>query len=307
MLNSYIGQKEILEQTRIAIHSAKARGQPFPHCLMSGQPGLGKTMLARLIAKEMGARLVYRVASALTTTTDLSNLFEALLYDNTMIFLDEIEELGRKLSEPLHSVMEEQTLCTPKKFLRLPKITLIGATNYLGELPRPFVDRFKLQLPFEAYHKDEMFAILIQKIKEEKIRATRNGLKAIANRSRGVPRIGIRFLESARDVALTYPEYGGLMTEACVKRAFKILRVDDIGLTRLDMRILGYLRAINRPVGLTSLSQGVDEHPKTIESAEGYLIRLGLIAKSTRGRMITKEGIKHVDRHARGRNYIEHN
>jgi len=177
----------------------------------------------------------------------------------------------------------------------LPEFTLMGATNYLGELPRPFLDRFKVQVNFEPYSEDEIFTIICGAVKKMGVKATEDGAREISQRSRGVPRVAIRYLDSARDVALAYPDkYAGITTK-CVAEMFEVQEVDNLGLTDLDRRILSFLMKNEKAVGMSALAQGVNEDDSTIEFVEGHLIRLNLISRTLRGREITKHGRKHME------------
>jgi Holliday junction DNA helicase RuvB len=181
-----------------------------------------------------------------------------------------------------------KTVCVP-----LPEFTMMGATNYLGELPRPFLDRFRIQVNFEPYSTSEIYQIIVGAVKKLKMRTTEDGAKEIALRSRGVPRIAIRYLENADDVCVAKDEYN-CIDRACVIKMFSVHRIDNRGLTDLDRRILTYLMERAKPVGLKTLSQGVDEDDSTVELSEGYLVRSGLVTKGAKGREITEKGIAHI-------------
>lgn len=303
-IDDFLGQKSIVEQVGIAIASAKHRDRPFPHMVMGGPPGLGKTTLAQIVANEMGGVLVSRIASAITKAEDLVDLFSSIEQVNTIIFIDEVEQLDRKITELLHTAMEDLHFSAKLKNgkvlnIDLPEFTLLGATNYLGELPRPFLDRFKLKVNFEPYENEEIYDILVNVVKKKRMKATKDGIREISLRSRGVPRIAIGFLESARDVAIAQnKEFEEVVSSSCVRKMFQVNRIDEIGLNDLDRRILEYLSGSKNPVGLKTLSQGVDEDTSTIELAEGYLVRTGMIVKTARGRTITEEGQDHMQKAA---------
>lgn len=298
-LRDFLGQTHIVQQVKIAAKSCKAQDEPFPHMAMGGPPGLGKTTLAKIIANEMGGVLVSRIASAITKPEDLVQLFNEIEQLNTIIFLDEIEQLDRKLTELLHTALEDGVfsakLSNGKSInIKLPEFTMIGATNYLGELPRPFLDRFRIQVNFEPYNNDEIYQIVVNAVKKMRIRVTKNAAREISLRSRGVPRIAVRYLENAHDVALALNKYEGVVNHACAEEMFNIHRIDHIGLTDLDRRILTYLMESDKPVGLKTLSQGVDEDTSTVELSEGYMVRIGFIIKGARGREITESGTQHL-------------
>jgi len=299
-LNGFLGQSSVVELVTVAVRAAISRDSAFPHMIMGGPPGLGKTTLADIVANEMGGVLISRIASAITKPEDLADLFSSIRQPNTIIFIDEMEQLDRKITELLHTAMEDGTFSAKLKTgkvlnVDLPEFTLMGATNYMGELPRPFLDRFKIKVNFEPYECDEIYSILIGAVKKLKIRATTDGVREISLRSRGVPRISIRYLESARDVALAYEdEYDRTVSCKSVQKMFEINEVDYLGLTDLDRRILFYLQKSSKPIGLKTISQGVDEDSSTVELSEGYLVRTGLIEKTARGRHITDKGSKHL-------------
>ena len=298
-LSDFLGQSPIVRQVSIAMASAKERDCPFPHMIMGGPPGLGKTTLASIIASEMNGTMISRIASAITKPEDLVDLFSQIEDVNTIIFIDEMEQLNRKISELLHTAMEDGVFTAKLKSgklitIDLPEFTLMGATNYLGELPRPFLDRFKVQVNFELYSEPEIYTIVCGAVKKMGITATTLGASEIAKCSRGVPRIAIRFLDAARDVSLAYPNKYSGVTSKCVKEMFEVHEIDSLGLTDLDRRMLDFLMRHEKAIGVNALAQGVNEDPSTIEFSEGYLIRLGLISRTLRGREVTEDGRKHM-------------
>lgn len=300
-LTGFLGQTPVVEQVIVAVKAARFRDKSFPHMIMGGPPGLGKTTLASIISNEMGGVLISRIATAISKPEDLVDLFSSIKQPNTIIFIDEMEQLDRKMTELLHTAMEDRKFSAKMKSgkvinVDLPEFSLMGATNYLGELPRPFLDRFKIKVNFEPYSCEEIYSILIGAVKSLKIRATTDGIRALSLRSRGVPRVAIRYLEGARDVALAYrDEYKQVVSCKSVQRMFEIREVDDLGLNDLDRRILFYLVQTGKPVGLKTISQGVDEDDSTVELSEGYLVRTGLIIKTARGRQITSKGKQHLE------------
>jgi len=298
-LNDFLGQPHIVEQVEIAVKACQRQEQPFPHMAMGGPPGLGKTTLAKIIANELGGVLVSRIASAITKPEDLLNLFVEIKQLNTIIFLDEIEQLDRKLTELLHTALEDGVFTAKLSDgrsvnMKLPEFSMMGATNYLGELPRPFLDRFRIQVNFEPYTTDEIYRIVVGAVSKLNMKVTEDGAKEISLRSRGVPRIAIRYLENSDDVSVAKEKFEGVVSRACVLKMFDVYRIDHMGLTDLDRRILTYLMENGKPVGLKTLSQGIDEDDSTIEFTEGYLVRSGLVSKCTRGREITERGIEHL-------------
>ena len=298
-LENFLGQNHIVRQVEIAIKASQAQDEAFPHMAMGGPPGLGKTTLAKIVANEMGGTLISRIASAITKPEDLVQLFAKVKSLNTFIFLDEMEQLDRKLTELLHTALEDGVfsakLSDGKSVnMKLPEFTFVGATNYLGELPRPFLDRFRIQVNFEPYSNDEIYQIIVGAVQKLKYQTTKDAAKEMSLRARGVPRIAIRYLENANDAALAVDKYEGVITRTCANEMFDIHRIDHIGLTDLDRRILDYLKRSEKPVGLKTLSQGVNEDDSTIEFSESYLIRIGFMVKCTKGREITDRGITHM-------------
>lgn len=298
-LQDFLGQSFIKQQVEITLKSCISQDKTFPHMAMGGPPGLGKTTLASIIANEIDGVLVSRIASSITQPEDLVELFAEIKQINTIIFLDEIEQLDRKLTELLHTALEDgifsAKLSNGKTVnIQLPEFTLMGATNYLGELPRPFLDRFRIQVNFEPYTQEEIYEIIVKAVQKLKYKVTKNAAKEIAARSRGVPRIAVRFLENAHDVSIAMNEFENVICQDCVKKMFQVHRIDNIGLTDLDRKILHFLNKNKKPVGLKTLSQGVDEDDSTIELLEGYLVRTGLIVKGAKGREITEKGANHL-------------
>ena len=219
--------------------------------------------------------------------------------------MDEIHNLKKKFTELLHTVLEDWTITLRKKdFLTgkvsprqfwVPRFTLIGATNYLGSLPRPFLDRFKLQIQFESYPDNDIQKVIINASEKLKIPIDSGAIRIMASNSRGVPRIAIRFLEKARDVAVTSREHKGKVTPECVHEMFRVCGIDGLGLTRLDRKILAYLAKTVRPVGLESIAQVVEEDVDTVSSTvEPWLVKQGLIMRTPQGRQITEDGMKHL-------------
>jgi Holliday junction DNA helicase RuvB len=300
-LTDFLGQASIVERINIAVKSALDRDVVFPHMIMGGPPGLGKTTIAKIIANEMNGKLISRISTAITKPEDLVDLFKQIDNVNTFIFIDEIEQLDRKITELFHTAMEDfkfsAKLGNGKIVeIKLPEFTLLGATNYLGELPRPFLDRFKIKVNFEPYNDDEIKNILINTVKRMKITATKEGVEEIARRSRGIPRIAISYLEHARDVSIAIPNFDKTVSTHCVFKAFEVNEVDEIGLTNLDRRILHYLSQNDRSIGVKALAQAVDEDVSTVEMSEGYLVRTQMIQKTAKGREITDAGREHMER-----------
>lgn len=331
-LGEFVGQSDIVGEIGVAIQSARTRGDAFPHLVMSGPPGLGKTTMAGIIAKEMGVPFLSMTASGVDSEEAIEQIlakFPTKGYnENTgrvvdkskvvcpVLFMDEIHNLKRRLTELLHTVMEDWTVTLRKKDeltrktvpleFWVPKFTLIGATNYLGSLPRPFLDRFKLQIQFESYPDGDVEKVILNAAGKLGIAIDKDAVREIAMKSRGVPRIAIRFLEKARDV-LVAAGRGDVVTASCVGVMFGINGVDGLALTRLDRKVLKYMAETVRPIGLASISQVVEEDESTVESTvEPWLVKQGLIIRTPQGRQITEAGMKHLGMKAESYNTSLH-
>ncbi|MGQ4893381.1 MAG: Holliday junction DNA helicase RuvB C-terminal domain-containing protein [Candidatus Njordarchaeia archaeon] len=328
-LDSYIGQGHNKKVIKVSLLSSLKRKTAFPHTLMYGPPGLGKTTLAQIIADEMHVNYFSVMSTALNTVYQLENLLLKIPtdgYDNkgniinpdiihpTVIFIDEIHLLKKELRESLHSILEDFIFTVQRKDFstggyktvkyRTPVFTLIGATNYLGSLPKPFVDRFKLLLQFEIYSDDEIAQILSFTAERLELTFDPKAIELLASRSRGVPRIANKFLLFARDVACALYDTQHISVE-CVEEMFNINNIDKYGLTRLDRKVLSYLAEVKRPIGLGAIAQAVDEDKVTIEnSVEPWLVRQHLVVRTPNGRQITEEGLKHIANEFPNRNEL---
>jgi len=318
-LDSFVGQSDIVRDIKIALASAKARNDAFPHMLMSGQPGLGKTTLAEIVAREMGYEFFSVLGAAIRDEQGLRNLLSQLPTDGynlqtgkienpelvryPIIFIDEIHRLKKNLTELLHTALEDFKISmrmtnpltgkTQTGMYWMPRFTLIGATNYLGALPRPFADRFMIQSTFDPYTQDELLSIANFSTANLGIKVDEAALIKIVEKSRGVPRILNRFLLRARDVAI-YADYQEI-SEPSVREMFEIQNIDELGLTKLDRKVLDYLGNIIRPVGIGSIAQAVGEDQQTIENiVEPWLVQLRLMTRTSQGRQITELGLKHI-------------
>ena len=318
-LDDFIGQQDIAMETKIAITSAKLRRDAFPHAIFSGAPGLGKTSLAEIIACEMDVPFISVLGASIRDEEGLKGVLAQLPsagYDlktgeviepdkvrHGIIFIDEIHRLKKNLTELLHTALEDFKISMKVKnpltgkmqsgLYWMPKFTLIGATNYLGMLPRPFVDRFLVQASFEPYSEEEIAKIAHHSAKKLDLDIAEEAIEEIASKSRGVPRILNRFLLRARDVAL-YSGHSQITLET-VQNMFEIQNIDELGLTKLDRRVLEYMAEVIRPIGIGSIAQAVDEDKNTIENlVEPWLIRLRLMTKTSQGRQITEQGLKHL-------------
>jgi Holliday junction DNA helicase RuvB len=320
---NFVGQASAVVETKVAICSAIKRNDAVPHVLMSGPPGLGKTTLAEIIASTRGSDFIQAMASAIRDESTLTSLLCRLGksgYENgvmvspdavrpTVLFIDEIHQLKPSITELLHSVLEDLRITLKRKdpvtgglkamLYSVPKFTMIGATNYLGHMPKPFVDRFPLNLTFETYSNDEISRIIRHSALILGMDMEPDAVDDVARRSRGVPRIANNFLMKVRDMAVVRDVAGDKIGKDIVDETFSIQKIDGIGLTRLDRKVLAYLAQAGRPVGLVSVAQGVDEDLETIQnSSEPMLLRIGFMLRTPQGRQITQAGLDHMGMNA---------
>ena len=316
-LENFVGQKHMLDELNVALHSSKKLNAPFPHTLMFGPPGLGKTTLAQIIANEMEVPLISVMGANIKTDRDLESLLVKIPrggHDKygvpvgkttpAVIFIDEIDNLKMPIMTLLHTVLEDGiiTLRRRKEGIIqdvkcwIPQFTLIGATNYMGTLPKPLSDRFKIKLRFESYETNDIEKVIRFSSSKFGYRINKEAIKIIAERSRGVPRTANTFVEASIAVSVANDRDKSI-TEDDVIQMFRMKHIDNLGLTLLDRQLLKYLSGLSKPVGLKSVAQAVDEEPKTIENTiEPWLIRQGLIIRTAQGREITDEGRRHLGR-----------
>lgn len=295
-MDCYTGQKQAKKAIEIAVNSARARNCPLPHILLYGPPGLGKTSLAVLCAKQMGVPLVMAAGPGIEKPGDIAGILNSL-QSGSVLFIDEIHRMNRQAEEFLYSAMEDgfititvgQAEQSKTIKLSLPPFTLIGATTRAGMLSAPLRDRFILCCRMEYYSTDELCRIEERSCAKLGIFMTVRQRMRVAMASRGTPRLANRFLVSIRDYA--YSENGGIVDDAVVDGALSLAGVNPDGLTETDMKILDILSDAPRPVGLSTLSHVLGEDPQTVEEVyEPYLIMKQYIIKTPRGREITEAG-----------------
>ena len=315
MFDDYLGQESVKLQLKIAIEASKRMGKPLKHTLFYGNPGLGKTTLANIIANEMGSKFISIVASNLKTKGDIVKLLLQLrsledpipedeigTYDPSapcVVFIDEIHNIPLSIEEMFYSIMEdfEIDIETPSGVARrwVPEFTLIGATTRAGDLTRPLRDRFGLQFELQDYSSDELAELLMRFAKRNSINVTPKATRTISRRARGVARIAIHFLESCRDLAIIYND--GRITSKIAKKQFDIMGIDPMGLNQTDYKVLDILASQSRPVGLPTLASAVDIDRTTLETiVEPFLAQKRLIERTSRGRTITRAGLQVIDR-----------
>nr|WP_317366458.1 Holliday junction branch migration DNA helicase RuvB [uncultured Tyzzerella sp.] len=300
-IDTYIGQQKVKENLKVYIKAAKMRNEPLDHVLLYGPPGLGKTTLSNIIANEMGVSIKTTSGPAIERAGDMAAILNSL-NEGDILFIDEIHRLNRTIEEVLYPAMEDFSLDImigkgpSSKSIRvdLPKFTLIGATTRIGLLTNPLRDRFGVISRLEMYNPDELSQIVKRSASVLGIDIEDEGAIEIARRSRGTPRIANRLLKRVRDFAQV--RYDGNITKNVANETLNLLDVDKLGLDPIDQKILKTIieKFSGGPVGLDNLAVSIGEESDTIEEVyEPYLIQLGFIKRTPRGREITEIGYKH--------------
>ena len=303
-LREYLGQEPIKASLRISIEAALKRRESLDHLLLYGPPGLGKTSLAGVIATEMGQSIRITSGPAIDRPGDLASILTNLA-DGDVLFIDEIHRLSRAVEEVLYPAMEDYALDimigkgpTARSIrLDLPRFTLVGATTRAGLLSAPLRDRFGILFRLEMYKKEELAAIIRRSAGILKVKTEEEGVLEIAGRSRGTPRIANRMLRRVRDYAQIKAD--GVITGEVARRGMDMLDVDELGLDRLDRVMLTAMmdKFAGGPVGLDTLSAMTGEDPATIEDVyEPYLMQLGFLTRTPRGRVVTPSAYEHMGR-----------
>ena len=300
--SEYIGQTNLKEKMGIFIEAAKRRGGCIDHTLLYGPPGLGKTTLAGVIANEMNVNLKITSGPVLDKAGDLAAILTSL-EENDILFIDEIHRLNTSVEEILYPAMEDGELdiiigkgpAARSIRIELPHFTLIGATTRAGLLSSPLRDRFGVSHRMEYYTEEELVQILVRGAKVLGVEIEKEGAVEIARRSRGTPRIANRFLKRVRDYAAVLGD--GNINLKIAKHALNKLEIDDLGLDEIDRKILDCMivQYMGRPVGIEALAATIGEEVDTIEDVyEPYLIQLGFIARTLRGRQVLPPAYKHM-------------
>ncbi len=302
-LHDYVGQQNVVKTLRLFLDAVKNRGTPAEHILFYGPPGIGKTTLSHIIARELKGTIRVTSGAAVTKTGDLAAILTNLK-DNDVLFIDEIHRLPKPVEEMLYPVIEDYFLdivigkgpSARTVRLPIPKITVVGATTKLALISAPMRDRFGLLLRLDYYTDRDMVDIILRSAELMNIKISKGAAQQIAKRSRKTPRVANRILKRARDIV----EVDGheMIDEDVVSKLFALLEIDDMGLTDIDIQ---YLRVIaerfqNSPVGIETIASSLSEDRRTIEEfIEPYLLRIGFIKKTPRGRVVTPKGCKHLN------------
>ena len=301
-LREYIGQEKAKGNLEVFIQAAKMRGEPLDHVLLHGPPGLGKTTLSCIIANEMGVNVRITSGPAIEKAGDLAALLTNL-NENDILFVDEIHRLNRSVEEVLYPAMEDYAIdiiigkgpSANSIRLDLPKFTLIGATTRAGQLSAPLRDRFGVTLRLELYTPEELALIVTRSAGILNAPIEHEGAMEIAKRSRGTPRIANRMLRRVRDFAQVVGN--GVITRELADQALTALEVDHLGLDTIDRRMLSAVIEYygGGPVGLETLAATINEEAITLEDVyEPYLMQLGFLTRTPRGRCVTAKAYAHL-------------
>lgn len=300
--DEYIGQEKVKQNLKVYIEAAKNRHEALDHVLLYGPPGLGKTTLAGIIANELNVNIRLTSGPAIEKQGDLAALLTNLT-EGDVLFIDEIHRIPRTVEEVLYTAMEDNALdiiigkgpSARSIRLDLPKFTLVGATTRAGQLTAPLRDRFGVLFRLEMYSPEELRIIINQSAGKLGVRIDPDGADELSRRSRGTPRLANRLLKRARDFAEVIGD--GIITRETARIALERMEIDDLGLDAIDRRLLDtMIRSYNGgPVGLDTIAAAIGEEAVTIEDVyEPYLMQLGFLGRTPRGRIVTPAGYEHL-------------
>jgi Holliday junction DNA helicase RuvB len=291
-LDDYIGQERIKTQLRIILTASIKNKRALPHMLLYGNPGLGKTTLAEIVANEFGTNIRVAMGGSLLASDNIRDLFANLSEcGGDIIFIDEIHRMPTKIEEMLYSLMEDEEIEMNGQWFSVPPFTLIGATTLMGDLSRPLRDRFGAQFQLQNYQLDELAKIIAQVAAKEEIKITDQAINEIAKRAKGVARLAINFYKRCKEFAEVFKD--GFLDEEVTRDQFSMMGIDELGLDENDYRVLNFLAEQTRPVGANVLATGCDIDTATINSViEPYLAQQGLISRTRQGREITLKGLQ---------------
>jgi Holliday junction DNA helicase RuvB len=301
-LNDIVGQDRVRENLRVILDAAKARGEPVDHILFYGPPGLGKTSLAYVIANEMGANIRPTAGPSIERAGDLAAILTNMR-QHDILFIDEVHRLGRAVEEILYPAMEDFVLdivigkgpSAKSVRLNLPRFTVVGATTRLSLLAGPLRDRFGARFRLDYYEQQAMEYIINRAAEMLKVEIKPEATSEIARRSRGTPRVGLRLLRRVRDYAQTRSD--GVISSKIAGEALTLMDIDYLGLDDVDRRILSTIieKFDGGPVGLDTISAAISEDSATIMDVyEPYLLQLGFLDRTPRGRMATRHAYEHM-------------
>ena len=301
-LTEFVGQERVHKQLSLLLTAAKSRGVPADHVLLAGPPGLGKTTLAMIIAEEMNSPIRITSGPAITHAGDLASILSSLT-EGEILFIDEIHRMSRPAEELLYLAMEDfrvdvvvgKGAGATSIPLELPHFTLVGATTRAGLLPSPLRDRFGFTAQLDFYEDSELATIVKRSANLLNMEISNLAITELGARSRGTPRVANRLLRRVRDYAQVHSN--GKVDLKETKEALEMYEVDQVGLDRLDKSVLAAIvkKFNGGPVGLTTLAMAIGEEAETIESiAEPFLVRMGFISRTQRGRVATAAGYEHL-------------